>query len=314
MILRKFSNILYISYGLGDEGEALKQALSIARNYSASLKILILHSQLPELMQVHHKQYEALLTQHVEEKIESALAQLSSEAMPSIEIVLQESGSAPANSIVQHVLREGHDLVIKNAQMLEGGKGFRALDMELLRKCPCPVWLCRPISYSRDAIRVAVAVDPYFRDEAEHAMSVRLLQLARSIADDCNKTLDVISCWDFEFEDYLRNNAWTKISEDEVDQAVNHAHENHENKMQLLLSEADIKGNICPHLLRGNPEALIPNFVKKNGVDILVMGTVARTGIAGFFIGNTAENILQQVECSLVAMKPQGFVSPVKAY
>jgi nucleotide-binding universal stress UspA family protein len=49
-------------------------------------------------------------------------------------------------------------------------------------------------------------------------------------------------------------------------------------------------------------------------IDILVMGTVARTGIAGFIIGNTAENILQTVTCSLLARKPNGFISPVQAY
>ncbi|MFO0070344.1 MAG: universal stress protein, partial [Alphaproteobacteria bacterium] len=30
--------------------------------------------------------------------------------------------------------------------------------------------------------------------------------------------------------------------------------------------------------------------------------------------GNTAENILQKLSCSLLALKPNGFVSPVKAY
>lgn len=44
------------------------------------------------------------------------------------------------------------------------------------------------------------------------------------------------------------------------------------------------------------------------------MGTVARTGIPGFIIGNTAENTLREIRCSLLALKPNGFVSPVKAY
>lgn len=43
-----------------------------------------------------------------------------------------------------------------------------------------------------------------------------------------------------------------------------------------------------------------PEFPKK----------LARTGISGFFPGNTAENILQKIGCSLLALKPQGFVSP----
>ena len=42
------------------------------------------------------------------------------------------------------------------------------------------------------------------------------------------------------------------------------------------------------------------------------MGTVGRTGVQGFFIGNTAEEILNQVECSVLAVKPPGFESPVK--
>jgi nucleotide-binding universal stress UspA family protein len=41
------------------------------------------------------------------------------------------------------------------------------------------------------------------------------------------------------------------------------------------------------------------------------MGTVARTGINGLLMGNTAEMILTQIDCSVLAVKPQGFVSPV---
>ena len=41
------------------------------------------------------------------------------------------------------------------------------------------------------------------------------------------------------------------------------------------------------------------------------MGTVARTGIAGFFIGNTAEKVARNIHCSLLTVKPDGFVSPV---
>lgn len=36
------------------------------------------------------------------------------------------------------------------------------------------------------------------------------------------------------------------------------------------------------------------------------------TGVAGFFIGTTAENVLQLVDCSVLRVKPEGFVSPVK--
>jgi universal stress protein E len=59
---------------------------------------------------------------------------------------------------------------------------------------------------------------------------------------------------------------------------------------------------------------MIPSLVEDNEVNILVMGTVARPGIPGFVSGNTAENVLEALKCSVLAMKPNGFVSSVKAY
>jgi len=41
------------------------------------------------------------------------------------------------------------------------------------------------------------------------------------------------------------------------------------------------------------------------------MGTVNRAGIAGLLIGNTAEKVLRQVDCSTLAVKPEGFITPV---
>jgi nucleotide-binding universal stress UspA family protein len=41
------------------------------------------------------------------------------------------------------------------------------------------------------------------------------------------------------------------------------------------------------------------------------MGTVARSGIPGLIMGNTAEAILTELECSVLAIKPPGFVTPV---
>ncbi len=40
------------------------------------------------------------------------------------------------------------------------------------------------------------------------------------------------------------------------------------------------------------------------------MGTVGRGGIPGLSIGNTAEAILDQLQCSVLAMKAPGFKTP----
>jgi nucleotide-binding universal stress UspA family protein len=42
------------------------------------------------------------------------------------------------------------------------------------------------------------------------------------------------------------------------------------------------------------------------------MGTLGRTGIAGLFIGNTAEDVLRETHTAVLAAKPDGFVSPIE--
>jgi nucleotide-binding universal stress UspA family protein len=62
---------------------------------------------------------------------------------------------------------------------------------------------------------------------------------------------------------------------------------------------------------RGTPDEVIPELVATERIDLVVMGTVGRAGIAGFLIGNTAERLLRTLTCSVLAVKPDGFVSPV---
>ncbi|MBW2245528.1 MAG: universal stress protein, partial [Deltaproteobacteria bacterium] len=65
------------------------------------------------------------------------------------------------------------------------------------------------------------------------------------------------------------------------------------------------------HLLMGDPSLVIPELVQEERVDLIVMGAVCRIGIPGFLIGNTAENVLQRVDASVLAVKPEGFVTPI---
>ena len=74
---------------------------------------------------------------------------------------------------------------------------------------------------------------------------------------------------------------------------------------QLTIDEDQI------HLIKGPAAKTIHQVAESASADIIVMGTVGRVGIPGMFIGNTAEDVLQSAACSILAVKPEGFVSPV---
>lgn len=312
--MQQFHHILFVSRGVMDETEALKQALSLARNNQARLKALIVCPDLPKEMAEYREKYETSLKDQLARSIEAARdavhASVTDVPVP-IEI---EDGDTPAIRIIRHVLQGGHDLVIKAAEPKESGPGFKAIDMELLRKCPCPVWLTRPIGRHHDSMRLAVAIDPQSKAPEGHDLSLRLLAVARALADTCDGELRIVSCWDYEFEQYLRRNAWMQVPDHELTQMVQDAQNNHRAALEELVRQSGVQGKLQVHQARGAAEQMIPHYVADEKIDILVMGTVARTGIPGFFIGNTAENTVQKLSCSLLALKPNGFVSPVKAY
>ncbi len=312
--MQKFHNILFVSHGVTDETEALTQALSLARNNNAALKALVVCPEFPKEMANYKSKYEASLKEQLETSIRATREVVKvSEADVPVQVEV-ESGDMPSVRIIRHVLKDAHDLVIKEAEPKESGKGFKAMDMELLRKCPCPVWLTRPISRHRGEMKIAVAIDPHSMAPEGHDLSLRLLELSRSLADTCSGELNIISCWDYEFEEYLRGNVWIKVSDDELIRTAHAAQSEHRAGLESIVKKSGIQGKLQVHHVRGRADQMIPKYVADREIDILVMGTVARTGIHGFIMGNTAENIVQKLGCSLLALKPNGFISPVKPY
>jgi universal stress protein E len=92
----------------------------------------------------------------------------------------------------------------------------------------------------------------------------------------------------------------------QLEEATRTAHEQHFNELLAPLGMSTADPNV--HLLRGDPGVLIPQLTVYDKTDLILMGTVARTGIAGLLMGNTAEKILQNVSCSVLALKPSSFI------
>lgn len=64
-------------------------------------------------------------------------------------------------------------------------------------------------------------------------------------------------------------------------------------------------------VLPGRPDVVLPELVREQRVDCLLLGTVARSGLAAFWLGNTAEDVLPRVDCDVLVLRPQDYVEPV---
>jgi universal stress protein E len=228
----------------------------------------------------------------------------------------------PYLEIVREVLSEGHDLVIRPPEGADwSGRLIGTDEMNLLRKCPCPVWLIK-CGRSRSFRRILAAVDVGDSDrpgeETRHALNCRILEVASALARSERAELHLAYAWDAVGEALLRGTT-VDTPERYVASYVRQVKERGAANLEALLGEVtEVAVPFAPddpkpktHLVRGSARREIPALARQLQVDHVVMGTVGRTGIPGLLMGNTAETILQQVDCSVLAIKPPGFVTPV---
>jgi nucleotide-binding universal stress UspA family protein len=227
-----------------------------------------------------------------------------------IDVVINVAEGIPFLEIIRQVLREQHDLVIITAEQNKGirARVFGATSMHLMRKCPCPVWVVKRAQTQPHA-RILAAVDPSVHDPKRDSLNPLILQLAGSMARRDAAELHVVHVWSLFGERYLH---YSGMTEKEFQQAKEYEKEQHKQHFDALLNRVDVTDlKLHVHLVEGDPVELIPKLVTDLSIDLLVMGSVGRAGIAGFLIGNTAEEVFNQVDCSLLTLKPEGFVTPV---
>jgi nucleotide-binding universal stress UspA family protein len=212
--------------------------------------------------------------------------------------------------IIRQVLRAGHDLVLKGAARGLDRATLRAPDLHLLRKCPCPVWILNGAMTAR-ARRILAAVDPDPSDPVRDGLGQMVMELATALAKRDDARLDVLNAWHVWEESTLRHGL-VNMPEQEIKAILAHEETEGRARLDALTGRfATFRDRMRVLHLKGNAADVIHDHVASEGIDTLVMGTVGRTGIAGFFIGNTAETVLNRVDCSVLAVKPAGFVSPV---
>ena len=217
----------------------------------------------------------------------------------------------PFLEIIREVLRNDHDLVMTTAEGYGGLKEklFGSTAMHLMRKCPCPVWVVRP-SQPEHHTRILAAVDPTPLEEEQFTVSVKIMDLATSLAQRQQSELVVVHTWTFPAEHSLTRGYL--VASSELDGWIRQARNLHRRRLAKLLRPyplQDLKTQV--YMLKGEPGNLIPELAAREEVGLIVMGTVSRTGVSGLLIGNTAERILRQVDCSVLTVKPDGFVTPV---
>lgn len=301
---------------------ALETAMALAEAHGAALEVMAcveLPRDLVILSRLTGEDPDRLVEEAVEHTRNEIQMHLS-DIMPERQVPLEVAVGKTYLEIIRHVAKAGCDFVVKNAEPLSQKHRFlfTSTDQHLLRKCPCPVWLQTPKAPSSPK-RVLAAVDLDVRDAAEPetliALNRRVVETACNIANGPDAEVVVLHAWEAVGEGLV----WAFSSSDDArsaaDKYVNEILNNRNEEMLRFLASIEKTDGAGPRIIsrlaRGTPEQVIQEQNQKLATDAVVMGTVARIGLHGVFIGNTAENIINSLDCPVVAVKPDGFVSPL---
>ncbi len=307
--MMRFQKILGVFDTEERDTKALKLAKRLARESGGRLTVVYvippLPSEIPESIGLDD--LKATLVQAAEANLKSVVRSLPEYNVP---VAIRVGWGHTAEEVSRLVLSEGHELVVKGSSGRKGlpGRLLGSVDMRLLRKCPCPVWLVKPDAHDQ-VKRILAAVDPITTEESHRVLNEEILRLGLSVAEMEGAELHVLHAWSPWGESLLRS----RMRSDQYGEYLKKTRSRAAKAMTELLRpfEEEIH-QVNRHFLDGEPEEVVPEFVRNMEVDVVVMGTVGRTGVPGFLIGNTAEKILADVECSVLAVKPKGFRSPVE--
>ena len=319
--MKRFSNILLIIDERTDYSAALKRGVTLARNNQARLTVCAVVNSVPSEMRmgVIAITPREVLDIAVTEKRDWLDDTVKSVADGGVSVNTEVLVGKPFIEMIRQVLRNDHDLIIKCADV-DRGLGeivFSSTDMHLMRKCPCPVWIIKPTE-QKNYRRILAAVDQDPEEPVKGVLNRRILEMASSLALAEYGEAHIVHAWDVFGEDLLRSHSWG-FTEAEFNEMVEEEATARRRWLEDLVKNYCYSGDqeaaddldLHLHVIKGNAQHVVAELARDLAVDLVVMGTVARTGIAGFFMGNTAEDILSQLDCSVLTIKPPGFVSPV---
>ncbi len=308
--MAEYKKILVATDTRLDNHPIVDEAALIARQNNAKLKIVDVvpdFSWVVRLALQEHRDIRETVVAKKREQLESLATPLRESGL---QVETQVLNGRSSVAIIREVLRGDHDLVFRVAKGKSSQrKGFfGTTGIRLLRDCPCAVWLATA-DPSPQYNHVMACIDTSSDETLDAELNAKVFEAASFVSRQHQSRLSVVQAWTIFGEEFLF--ARTRMEDFE------RLSSNVRQRIQTLLDQflqprgSSVRAKNV-YMLKGDATVVLPLFAAERNVDLIVMGTVARSGAAGLIMGNTAERILDQIECSVLALKPKDFACPIR--
>ncbi len=307
--MKHLKKILAIIDPADEEQKSLKRAVELAQKTNASITALLVVYDFSYEMTTMLSQQERDLMRRcmVEERtvwLDEILAPFACQVSQLHPLV--EWHSRPFESIIKHVLREDFDLIIKatHKHHLFHSVIFTPTDWHLIRKAPAPVLLVKDHAWPENG-QVIAAINAANEEKHHVDLNHSIIETAQLFSEYLHAKTHLLNCYPG-----TPVNLTVELPEFDPTQYRHAIRQHHENSTYQYAEKHGINEENCM-VKEGLPQSLINDVAKEIDAELIVIGTVGRTGLSAALLGNTAEHLLDAANCDVLAIKPAGFVSPI---
>ncbi len=178
---------------------------------------------------------------------------------------------------------------------------FSNTDWNLIRKCPVPLLLVKPIDYGKK-VKIIAAVDPTHAADKSANMDRIILAAAENIRAVSDGELHVVHAVNDTAAYIMAAEPLGMPLVAPTKELVESLRIQHEKSVDKLLNESTVaRENI--HVVSGDPREVLVAQAEALYADIVVLGAVARGAIDRLLLGSTAERVLDHLPCDLLIVK-----------
>jgi universal stress protein E len=213
----------------------------------------------------------------------------------------------PYESIIYEVIDKGYDLIVKGTQQHDSLKSviFTPTDWHIMRKAPVPVLLVKEHDWPCGG-QILAAINVGVDDDNHISLNEEITKQALHFAKLLSSNVHLVNSFPG-----TPANIVIEIPEFDPTTYDESAKLHHEQCMQVHSEKHHINKQHC-HVAIGLPEDVITQYAEQLDAELVVLGTIGRQGISAALLGNTAEHVIDKLNCDVLTIKPYGFVSPVK--
>jgi universal stress protein E len=280
----------------GDSCIAIERGLKLGRKLGYSVEVVaFVHAPLKRV--VASKPEQRVMKQRILDRrrsqVEACIERFSDQGQKAALKVVWLKDIHPW--IIRRAASASFDAVIKTSNT-SGSFGYTSTDWHLLRECMAPVLIVAKKKWQRTK-PVLAALDLGTRSRSKQKLNDEILRQAKMIAQALKVELRIISAIEVP----------TLLSDLDLVDPVSYTKEQREGMLPRIrkLAVAHDLPEKAFRCKRGPVAKVITSEAAKVRAQLVVMGTVGRSGLKARVIGNTAEDVLQHLRTDVLAIKPE---------